>query len=443
MDGWLPLSGIMANTAPNVLAILAAGMGLAFWVADPRSPTSRMLALGLIAVGSAIFLDVNFVHAADPQHLPPPGWLSAIVDGAAFWFFAEWILRIRRTIPAGDLDTSGGDHLVRTAQWLAVYYAVLGTALAPLRAEYFLGGLAREAAWADITFWLFAAPLALGMLAMAFTIRLVLFRKPEAGERARLLAFVVAAPLLASGLVLPDPGASYLTAAGLIILLIGALRFHILQGQTGEFMRRFLAPQVADLVRRQGLRQSIANETRPLSVVACDVRGFTAFAEVVPSDQVIRGLQVYYDRIGEIAAAHGATIKDYAGDGVLMLVGAPIHTPDHASRALHLAHDLMHHCAPLMAEFSVPDHPLGFGVGVATGPATVGVVGGNRLEYAAVGAVVNRAARLCDAAAAGQVLIDAPTRTANATQPDARPLTSLGALQLKGIERAVEAFTFA
>lgn len=441
MDDGLTTLIVATNAAPNVLAILAAGMGLAFWIADPQSPTSRMLAFALIWVGVAIVLDVNFVHAASADNLPLLGWLSAPADALAFVCFGEWILRIRRTIPAGDLDTRAGDYLVRTTQLLAAFYAVVGTALAPVRAEYFLGAFGKTGVLAEPEFWWFAAPLGLGMLAMAFAIRLVLYRKPDAGERARLLAFIVAAPLLSSGLVTPAPLSSYTTAVGLVILLVGALRFHILQGRTGEFMRRFLAPQVADLVRQRGLRQSISSETMDISVVACDVRGFTAFAEDVPSDRVIQGLRIYYDHVGEIAARHGATIKDYAGDGVLMLVGAPLHTPDHAARALRLAEDLIADCVPLMQRFSFDEHTLGFGVGVATGPATVGIVGGDRLEYAAVGAVVNRAARLCAAAISGQVLIDAPTQSAVAGTPAARALDRHGDLQLKGIGQAVETYT--
>ncbi len=412
-----------ANTAPNVLSIVSVGMALAFVLSDRRSMSSRMLAAALVSIGVSIFANTNWVEPVDPADLPPWSGLCALADALALIFSAQWLLYIRRTIPAGNLDTRAGDWLVRWAQGFALLYLLASLAAPELRATAFLTSLDRWPPAFPPGFWLFAIPVMLSMFSMALVIRLIMFRRPEPSEAIRLLGFFVGSPLIALGLILPPELAAYTTSTGLMSLLVGAVQYHVLEGQKG------------------GL-----SDTLDISVVACDVRGFTRFAEAMPSRQVIQGLRSYYDRIGTIAARHGATIKDYAGDGVLMLLGAPVPSDNHAQAAVALAYDLQQEVAPLLASWSLPELPLGMGVGVATGEATVGIVGSaSRLEYAAVGSVVNRAARLCDAAEPGQVLLDAGTQAATASltpHPEYRVLPE-EPMTLKGFDGAVTAYSLA
>ena len=173
------------------------------------------------------------------------------------------------------------------------------------------------------------------------------------------------------------------------------------------FLSRFLSPQVETLVRSRGLRSVMQDTHLDVSVVCCDLRGFTAYVARTASTEVMGLLRVYYDAVNEAAQRHEATIKDYAGDGILMLVGAPLPLPDHARRAVQLAREVR---AQAGAALRSRDAPLDVAVGVASGPVTVGVVGGaGRLEYAAVGAAVNLAARLCEHARGGEILLDAAT----------------------------------
>lgn len=404
---WISL--LQTNAAANVVALTAMGMGLAFFYADRDSPTSRSLALCLDAIGVSILFNVNLVGGREIATLPWWTGLGGIAEAVAIIAGAEWVLRIRRTIPAGQLDTRGGDYALRIAQGSVVIYALLSVALPRLRAEYFLQALDSFNGWPPPEFFLFATPLLLAIWGLVTAVRLVLNRQPERSEAIRLIAFAIGGPLTAVGLVTNGVIAPYTTVIGLMILLIGAVRYHVIEGQKGAFMRRFLAPQVADLARRQGLRQSTGSETKMISVVACDIRGYTAFAEQWPSTQIIEGLEEYYDHIARIAAGYDATIKDYAGDGVLLLVGAPLHCDDHAARALAMADTIIREVSGRLATWCDDCNPLGMGVGVATGEATVGLVGGVRMEYVAVGSVVNRASRLCDAAESGQVLIDEAT----------------------------------
>jgi class 3 adenylate cyclase len=126
---------------------------------------------------------------------------------------------------------------------------------------------------------------------------------------------------------------------------------------------------------------------------------------------VIQVLRDYYDAVGEVVAEFGGTIKDYAGDGILILVGAPIPMADHAVVALRIAARVRAAARGVTERWSSDKHRLGIGIGVASGFVTVGVIGSaSRLEYTAVGAAVNLASRLCEQALDGEILIDARTR---------------------------------
>ena len=165
-----------------------------------------------------------------------------------------------------------------------------------------------------------------------------------------------------------------------------------------------------------------------LTVVACDLRGFTAYADAVPSQAVIDLLGDYYAAVGAAVAEVDGTIKDYAGDGVLVLVGAPLAQPDHAARGMRLAARIHEVTRPVLERWATRAHPLGIGVGVASGTVTVGAIGSSaRTEYTAVGTPVNLAARLCSAAGHGETLVDVATAEATGTGGPTK------ALEVKGL----------
>jgi len=228
---------------------------------------------------------------------------------------------------------------------------------------------------------------------------------------------IFSGPFLVTALVLPADSSALVMAIGEMIFLVGAVQYHVLQGHRGAFMSRFLSPQVAEMVRTRGMDRAIQHQQTEITIVCCDLRGFTDYARVRFSGDVIQLLREYYDAAGEAAAEVGATIKDFAGDGVLLLVGAPVAQPDHAARGLQLARRLRDSVSELTRRWSIADHRLGIGVGVASGVVTVGVIDSvSRLEYTAVGAAVNLASRLCEKAADGEILADEHTiRLAAAT----------------------------
>jgi adenylate cyclase len=193
-------------------------------------------------------------------------------------------------------------------------------------------------------------------------------------------------------------------------------------------------------VRRQGLEQTIRDQKCEISAVYCDIRGFTPYAEQAETEKVIGLLREYYDVVGTAATAVGGTIKDYAGDGVLVLIGAPLPYPDQAARALKLAETLVRETRSVLDRPSEPGHKLAVGIGVASGPVSVGVIGGARLEYVAVGSTVNLAARLCQIARGGQILLDRRTRE---LLGDDQRVTEEARVTLKGFSEPVPVYQFA
>jgi len=420
------------------------GMALAFVIADRNSPTSRALGLFLTSVG--ISIGVGALIAYPRHYYGIVAWwdgVFAIPETLAFIFAYEWILRVRRTIPAAGLRTQGPDNLLRLAQGLAVFYQLAAFALPRLRVEKFLGAGFREVFMVhQIEFWLFALPLTLSLALSLFSGLLMLKRRPDRAEATRLIAFALAAPFMASGVILPANMAPVSTAIGLLIFLVGAVQYHVVQGRRAQFMSRFLSPAVAQMVARKGLKSATDEQTLELSVVCCDLRGFTAFTAATSSQNVISILREYYDAVGAAAAECGGTIKDQAGDGVLILVGAPLPYADHAQRALALARKIRERGMAITAQHSDQDLVLGVGVGVASGFVTVGVIGGaSRLEYAAVGPAVNLASRLCSEAAHGEILVDTRTIELLGEERSSHPLSLGEALKLKGFQQPVQSYT--
>jgi len=433
----------MEATPQTIASLLALGIALAFIVADRQAPTSRALSIFLASIGISIALysqiEVRYLRAND---YPAWGGIFAIPDVFAFYFGYEWLLRIRRTIPARNLRTRFGDNQLRVAQALAIVYGGLALFFPRLRAYEFSGSLSGSELGPG--FYLFAIPLGVSLVLGIASGVMTLNRRPDVAERQRLVAFLAAAPVMASSMVLPVSLAPVMNSLGLLVFLVGAIQYHVMQGRRAQFLSRFLAPQVADLVREQGLASATREQTIELSVVCCDLRGFTAFSAATESGRVIQILREYYDAVGASAASVGGTIKDQAGDGVLILVGAPIGFEDHAHRALDLARKIRASGASLTARWSDGDLQLGLGVGVASGFVSVGVIGtASRLEYAAVGSAVNLASRLCSEAANAEILVDERTVELAGAERAGADLVTCAPRRLKGFPQPVRSYVLA
>jgi class 3 adenylate cyclase/HAMP domain-containing protein len=182
--------------------------------------------------------------------------------------------------------------------------------------------------------------------------------------------------------------------------------------QLGEIERirrleRFLPPQVAQLIASSDGHDSLLDShRREVTVVFCDLRGFTAFTEATEPEEAMNVLREYHAALGELIFRYEGTLDRYAGDGVMILFNAPIQFEDHVKRAVKMAVEMRDTIGLLTQKWRNRGHSLGFGVGIALGYATLGQIGfEQRLEYAAIGSVTNLASRLCDEAKAGQIVV--------------------------------------
>jgi class 3 adenylate cyclase len=175
-------------------------------------------------------------------------------------------------------------------------------------------------------------------------------------------------------------------------------------------LRRFLSPQIADVVLSGDSDAVTRPHRQRIAVFFCDLRGFTAFTRDSEPEEVIAITDEYYRVVGTLLQRHGATIGGYAGDGIMAYLGDPVPHPEPAKGAVRMVAELREVMATLVAEWARRGHDLSYGIGLAYGYATLGVVGfDGRYDYTPMGGVVNLAARLCGKATASQILLDHAT----------------------------------
>ena len=181
--------------------------------------------------------------------------------------------------------------------------------------------------------------------------------------------------------------------------------------QVGEIermgrLRRFLPPQVADLVVASGTEKQLESHRREITALFCDLRGFTGFSESSDPEDVMALLREYHAAIGEIIVKYSGTLERYAGDGVMVVFNDPIPVDNPALQAVQMALEMREAIGALTEKWRQLGHEIGFGIGIAHGYATLGTIGfEGRFDYAAIGTVSNVASRLCDEAKPGQILV--------------------------------------
>jgi GAF domain-containing protein len=213
--------------------------------------------------------------------------------------------------------------------------------------------------------------------------------------------------------------------------------------QVGEIermsrLRRFLPPQVADLIVASGSEKQLESHRREITALFCDLRGFTGFTESADAEDVMALLRDYHAAIGEIIIKYNGTLERYAGDGVMVIFNDPVPVENPALQAVLMALEVRDAIGALTERWRRWGHDLGFGIGIAHGFATLGTIGfEGRFDYAAIGTVSNVASRLCDEAKPGQILISARvlTKVENAVRVE-----PVGEFELKGIRRPLAAY---
>jgi adenylate cyclase len=204
-------------------------------------------------------------------------------------------------------------------------------------------------------------------------------------------------------------------------------------------LQRFLAPQVAHMIASSDAPDSLlASHRREVTVLFCDLRGFTAFTEASEPEEVMGVLREYHENLGELIFQYEGTLERFLGDGIMIVFNDPIPCDDHTERAVRLALDMRARVVKLAEQWARMGHELGFGIGIASGYATLGQVGfEHRREYTAIGSAINLASRLCDEAKAGQIVIS--QRAFSAVEPWVTA-SHIGQLNLKGFNRPIDAY---
>jgi adenylate cyclase len=203
-------------------------------------------------------------------------------------------------------------------------------------------------------------------------------------------------------------------------------------------LRRFLSPQIADLVVSSGDEAWLESHRREITAVFCDLRGFTAFADAVEPEEVMAVLDQYHAALGELIHRFEGTLEQFSGDGLMVFFNDPLPCPDAPERAVRMAVAMRNRIWELAEGWSRLGYDLHLGVGIAQGHATLGRIGfEGRSDYAAIGSVVNLAARLCERADPGQILI---SQRVHAATPGIVVSHPVGELSLRGFTRPTPAY---
>jgi len=202
-------------------------------------------------------------------------------------------------------------------------------------------------------------------------------------------------------------------------------------------LKRFFSPHLAELIVTGGAEDPLKSHRREITVVFVDLRGFTAFAETAPPEEVMGVLHEYHREMGQLILDCEGTLEHFAGDGLMVFFNDPAPQPNPTERAVRMTLEMRDAADTLGRDWRRRGIELGLGIGIAQGYATIGAIGfEDRVDYGAIGTVTNLAARLCAEAKAGEILL---SQRAYCEVEGLIEAESAGELDLKGFAKPVPA----
>ena len=203
-------------------------------------------------------------------------------------------------------------------------------------------------------------------------------------------------------------------------------------------LKRFLSPQIADLIVGGTTDDPLKSHRREITVVFLDLRGFTAFIETADPEEVMGVLHEYHGEMGRLIIEHNGTIEHFAGDGIMIFFNDPVAVENPAEQAVRMAIRMQAAFGGLSQGWKKRGYDLHMGIGIAQGYATLGMIGfEGRRDYGAIGPVTNLASRLCGDAKAGQILV---AQKVFGFVEDLVTAEPVGELNVKGFHKPVPAF---
>ncbi len=215
-------------------------------------------------------------------------------------------------------------------------------------------------------------------------------------------------------------------------------------------LKRFFSPKLAERIVEGGADDPLRSHRREIVVVYLDLRGFTAFAESWEPEELMRALSAYHAAMGRIVLDYDATLERFTGDGMMVFFGDPVPVDNAAQKAVALAGEMREAALALSAGWKKRGVDLGLAIGIAQGFATVGAIGfEGRIDYGAIGTVTNLAARLCQHARGGEIIVSQRVFSELSSELSSEPgseagatmrTEDLGELQLHGFARPMRAY---
>jgi adenylate cyclase len=210
----------------------------------------------------------------------------------------------------------------------------------------------------------------------------------------------------------------------------------------GLFARYVPADVVRELVSSDDPIR-LGGESREVTVLFSDIRGFTTLSEHVDPEEMVDQLNEYFAAMVEVIGASRGTLDKFLGDGLMAIFGAPGENPDHAEDACRCALEMQRRLEDVNAQRLERDlPPLHIGIGIHTGLAVVGNVGSPlfRVDFTAIGDTVNLASRLESSTKDLNAEIVVSGATAASARAAGLAVEPLGSVVVKGRDGVTEVF---